>query len=69
MEGFLQHCLNCWQHAEQSSETCKEVHFRVPEVPVYFTAGEMSVTEVLEAESGEDFPHSMRLVLEGISHR
>jgi len=69
VEGFLQHHLNCWQHAEQSIETCKKVHFRVPEVPVCFTAGEMSVAEILEAETGEDLPRSMRLLLRSISQR
>ncbi|CAE7531244.1 unnamed protein product [Symbiodinium sp. CCMP2592] len=69
VEGFLQHHLNCWQHAEQSIETCKKVHFRVPEVPACFTAGEMSVAEILEAETGEDLPRSMRLLLRSISQR
>ena len=69
VEGFLQHHLNCWQHAEQhaeqsrqSSEICKKVHFRVPGV-ICFTAGEMSVAEVFEA--GEDLPR-LRLVLRSI---
>ncbi|CAE7810360.1 unnamed protein product [Symbiodinium sp. CCMP2456] len=69
VEGFLQHHLNCWQHSEQSIETCKKVHFRDAEVPVCFKAGEMSVAEICEAETGEDLPRSMRLLLRSISHR
>lgn len=67
VQGFIQHHLNSWHHAERSTDICKRVKFRAPGTRSAFVA-QMSMGEI-EGEPGEGDPRKMRLDLKGVVFR
>ncbi|CAK9070465.1 unnamed protein product [Durusdinium trenchii] len=57
VQGFIQHHLNSWHHAERSTDICKRVKFRAPGTRSAFVA-QMSMGEI-EGEPGEGDPRKM----------